>query len=87
MPMSREGGRRALDRVVERIVTGYEPDRIILFGSQAREGSGSDGDIDLLIVKESGERPADRRVAGGRGPAVGGGALVVGGGVGSVGRG
>jgi HEPN domain-containing protein/predicted nucleotidyltransferase len=51
-----------LEEVVERLVSRYDPDRIILFGShasgRAREGS----DLDLLIVKETPLRPIDRRV-------------------------
>lgn len=52
-----------LDAVVERIVSGYAPERIIVFGShasgEAREGS----DVDLLIVKETDQRPLERRLA------------------------
>jgi HEPN domain-containing protein/predicted nucleotidyltransferase len=49
-----------LDAIVERIITGYDPDRIILFGSSAA-GSVRDGsDIDLLIVKETDRRPLER---------------------------
>jgi len=51
-----------IDDVVRRLVEGYDPDRIILFGShtmgRAREGS----DVDLLIVKETDKRPIDRRI-------------------------
>jgi len=51
-----------LEDVIERIVTGYAPDRIILFGSHA-SGEARDGsDFDLLIVKETRKRPIDRRV-------------------------
>jgi HEPN domain-containing protein/predicted nucleotidyltransferase len=52
-----------LDAIVDRIVTGYAPERIIVFGShasgEAREGS----DVDLLIVKETNQRPLERRLA------------------------
>jgi uncharacterized protein len=37
-------------RMVSRIVKRFEPDKIILFGSQARGDAGPDSDIDLLIV-------------------------------------
>jgi HEPN domain-containing protein/predicted nucleotidyltransferase len=51
-----------LAEIVQRLVSAYDPDRIILFGShavgEAREGS----DIDLLVVKETVQRPADRRL-------------------------
>jgi predicted nucleotidyltransferase len=52
----------ALQAIVERIVTGYDPDRIVVFGlrssGEVREGS----DIDLLIVKETPQRPLERQL-------------------------
>jgi HEPN domain-containing protein/predicted nucleotidyltransferase len=52
----------SLDQIIDRIVTDYDPERIILFGSHA-SGKARDGsDIDLLIVKETLSRPADRRL-------------------------
>src|SRR5437870_5258951 len=39
-----------LDRMVKRIVKKFHPEKIILFGSQARGDAGPDSDIDLLIV-------------------------------------
>jgi predicted nucleotidyltransferase len=39
-----------LDRIVKRIVKRFHPDKIILFGSQARGDAGPDSDIDLLVV-------------------------------------
>lgn len=52
-----------IDDITSRIVESYDPDRIILFGSYAtgRESSGSD--IDLLILKDTPERPLERRMA------------------------
>ena len=40
-----------LDAVVRRIVEVAHPERIILFGSAARDESGPDSDLDLLVVK------------------------------------
>ena len=40
----------ALDEMVQRIVRRFHPEKIILFGSHARGESGSDSDLDLLIV-------------------------------------
>jgi predicted nucleotidyltransferase len=40
----------AIKVMVERITGRFNPERIILFGSQARGGIGSDSDIDLLVV-------------------------------------
>jgi uncharacterized protein len=36
--------------MAERIVRGYDPVKIILFGSYARGEAGSESDIDLLVV-------------------------------------
>src|SRR5260370_2211262 len=37
-------------RIVKRIVKKFAPEKIILFGSQARGDAGPDSDIDLLVV-------------------------------------
>ena len=37
-------------RMVNRIVTRFDPDKIILFGSHARGDAGPDSDVDLLVV-------------------------------------
>lgn len=42
-----------LDRLVERIREGYEPEKIILFGSLARGDTHEHSDIDLIIVKDT----------------------------------
>src|SRR5438093_10935863 len=39
-----------LDRMVKRIVKKFHPEKIILFGSQARGEAGPDSDVDLLVV-------------------------------------
>jgi predicted nucleotidyltransferase len=39
-----------IDRIVKRIVRKFHPEKIILFGSQARGDAGPDSDIDLLVV-------------------------------------
>jgi predicted nucleotidyltransferase len=36
--------------MVRRIVNLFHPDKIILFGSHARDGAGPNSDVDLLIV-------------------------------------
>ena len=53
--------RKALDAGM--IVKEYRPEKIILFGSYAYGTPNQDSDIDLLIIKETKERPIDRRVA------------------------
>jgi predicted nucleotidyltransferase len=42
-----------LKEVVERIVANYEPEQILLFGSQARNSGTSASDIDILVVKNT----------------------------------
>ncbi len=51
-----------LDKAVRRIVESYQPEKIILFGSYAYGQPQPDSDFDLLIIKESNDRPIDRRI-------------------------
>ncbi len=39
--------------VVRRIVEVADPDKIILFGSHARDEAGSRSDLDILVIKDS----------------------------------
>jgi len=48
---------RELARVLERLICGLSPERIYLFGSQARGEAGPDSDFDLLVVVPSSELP------------------------------
>lgn len=41
---------RTLDRMVKRLVKGFDPDSIVLFGSHSRGDALPDSDIDLLVV-------------------------------------
>ena len=52
-----------IERIVRRIAEGYQPIKVILFGSYAYGDPTADSDIDLLIVKETSERLIDRWVA------------------------
>ena len=52
-----------LRRVVERIVAGYDPEEIIVFGSWAWGQPGEGSDLDLFIVKDDPRRPIDRQVS------------------------
>src|SRR5208283_2341059 len=45
-----KSAQKFIHEIVTRIVTQFEPERIILFGSHARGDAGSDSDIDLLVV-------------------------------------
>jgi uncharacterized protein len=40
-----------LGEIIQRVVTVAQPERIILFGSAAREEMGPNSDVDLLVVK------------------------------------
>ena len=51
-----------VEAIVERLVAGYAPDRIILFGSRAAGTARDDSDVDLLVVKETDRRPVERRM-------------------------
>jgi uncharacterized protein len=55
--------RKIIFEIVEKIKREYQPDRMILFGSYAYGRPDQDSDIDLLIIKDTQERPIDRRVA------------------------
>lgn len=53
-----------IQTIVQRIVEGYAPDRIILFGSYAYGTPTEDSDLDLLTIKEKAEtKRAERSVA------------------------
>jgi len=54
---------REIERIVRRITEGYQPLKVILFGSHAWGQPTEDSDIDLLIVKETSDRFIDRWVA------------------------
>ncbi len=41
---------KVIDRMVRRIVRKFHPDKIILFGSQARGNATEDSDVDLLVI-------------------------------------
>jgi len=47
-----ETNQSMLDEIVQRIVDGFNPQRIILFGSWARRSAGPDSDVDLLVVMD-----------------------------------
>ena len=49
----------ALREILPRIVDD-QTDRVILFGSAARGDVGSTSDLDLLVVRRDGRRPAER---------------------------
>jgi predicted nucleotidyltransferase len=50
-----------LQEIVRRIVEAVRPEKIILFGSAAREEMGPDSDLDLLVIKTCRNRRATAR--------------------------
>ncbi len=52
-----------LPEAVERIVDGFEPLKVILFGSLARGEAGYDSDVDLLVVFPEVKREDKRKLA------------------------
>jgi len=42
-----------ISQIVEKIAIGYDPDKIILFGSYATGNQNDDSDLDLFVIKDS----------------------------------
>jgi len=49
-----------ITEIVNKIVSGYSPEKIILFGSYANGNPNEDSDLDLVIIKDS-ELPRPQR--------------------------
>jgi predicted nucleotidyltransferase len=47
MPISPE-----IQRLVDNLVAGYQPEKVILFGSHAYGTPGPDSDVDLFVIKD-----------------------------------
>ena len=52
--------REIIQNIVQKIVAGYAPQKVILFGSYAYGEPDEDSDIDLLIIKDTDKRPIER---------------------------
>lgn len=48
----RRSMKRDIKRMVDRIVERFGPEKVILFGSLARDEGGPDSDVDLLVVMD-----------------------------------
>ncbi len=48
--MRRKSVTKEIQKMVNRIVKEFQPERVILFGSHARGEGGPDSDVDLLVV-------------------------------------
>ena len=53
---------QTIKQIVTHIIEQYRPEKIILFGSYAYGEPDDGSDVDLLIVKETDQRPIDRRI-------------------------
>ncbi len=53
---------KVINRIVDKIIKEYRPEKVILFGSYAYGEPTEDSDIDLLIIKNTDKRPIDRWV-------------------------
>jgi predicted nucleotidyltransferase len=51
---------RQLEKLLKKLVSGYSPEQVILFGSYAYGNPGSDSDLDLLIIKDTPKRFIER---------------------------
>jgi len=49
-----------IHEITRKIVAGYAPQKIVLFGSYARRDQDEDSDVDLLIIKDT-DKPAIER--------------------------
>jgi len=56
----REHFEKELKNVVEKIVRGYSPEKIILFGSFSRKNVQDPGDMDLIVIKSTDQDPWER---------------------------
>ena len=54
--------KKLINKLAEKIIIKYKPEKIILFGSYVYGNPSQDSDIDLLIIKNTSKRPLDRRV-------------------------
>ena len=52
-----------IDEIVQKIVRAFQPRRIVMFGSRAREEAGPQSDLDLFVEMETDLKPMERRRA------------------------
>jgi len=49
-----------IQTIVQKIITFYQPEKVLLFGSYANGNANEDSDLDLLVVKDT-DLPNDKR--------------------------
>lgn len=54
--------REVIKSITEVIKDEYQPDKVVLYGSYAYGNPDPGSDIDILIIKDTRERPIDRRI-------------------------
>lgn len=52
--------RHIIEEILEKIITEYAPQKVILFGSYAYGHPDEESDFDLLIIKDTDKRPIER---------------------------
>ena len=57
-----EKARKTICLIADKLKERYNPEKIILFGSYAWDLPDEDSDIDLLVIKDTEEKPHDRMV-------------------------
>lgn len=62
-PPAAQQRRRLTAEMVRRIVAQFRPERVVLFGSQARGDATSESDVDLLVVMPVNGSKRERRLA------------------------
>lgn len=55
-------GTDKISEIINKIASGYKPDKIILFGSYANGNANEDSDLDLFVIKDS-DLPRPERTA------------------------
>ena len=58
--MSEKQLQNILQKIINRLVKGYQPEKIILFGSAASGNIHKDSDLDLALIKQTKKRFYDR---------------------------
>ena len=53
---------KIITSIVKKLAKHYQPEKIILYGSWAYGKPDAESDIDLLIIKDTEDRPIDRRI-------------------------